>query len=535
MNKKSVLFCIVLISFILICMMFLYTNGVKYNKLVVDEETWNNLINERTITDRNLIESFKFNNYDAFYDKSMCTYYYSIIENSSNAYNPIIKYKINNPNAKIAINKEITDERIEDNETILILVYTDTEFSIYNLKCTTLPLLNINCENIEDMLTNEDTFDMSLRLFDNSKNAANRIIKSDGKMHKRGGMSSAYPKLGYKLSLTTKSLGNHTRNNNISLLGMRKDDDWILYAAYNDQEKVRNVFAMNLWNESCAKNNMFDVDNGNEYKYIEVFINNVYWGLYALGYPIDEKQLNLEPDNEYMFKKIQYNTAEEDVLNQNSLEMEFYRLINKTSNEEDAWNSLKNYYITLLQSHDTQELYNISDVNNVIDYYLFQEFIQGNDNAVGMHLKNVFITFKKYNNSQVALYSPWDYDLSMGNIYEDGAIAANAVLPYYVEVDKKIDFTFNCIGSLIRENDTNIIKLIKSRYKNLRETYWSEEHLEELISKYSKDIYDSGAYKREMQKWPHGTYSDDEKQKLKKFKKYVFERLKFVDGVIDEK
>lgn len=534
MNKKRILFFIVLIALVLIYIMFFYTKNVQYNKLVVDEETWNNLINERTITDNNLIEDLKFNDYEVFYENNQCTYYYSILENSSNGYNPYIQYKINKQNAKIAVNKEITDELIENNDTILLLVYTDTEFSIYNLKCTTLPLLNINCKQFEDASTSDDTFDMSLSLFDNSKNASNRVIESEGKIHRRGGMSSSFPKLGYKISLTTESLGNHTRNNNVSLLGMRKDDDWILYAAYNDQEKIRNVFAMNLWTESCAQNNMFDVNNGNEYKYIELFVNNNYWGLYALGYPIDEKQLNLDIDDEYMFKKIQYNTAEEDVLTQNTLEMEFYKLVNHTSNEEDAWNSLKNYYITLLQSHDTQELYDISDINNVIDYYLFQEFIQGNDNAVGMHLKNVFITFKKQNDRRVVLYSPWDYDLSMGNIYEDGAIAQNAVLPYGVEVDKKIDFRFNSIGSLERQNDANIVNLIKSRYKTLRETYWSEEHLEELISKYSKEIYDSGAYQRDINRWPNGTYNNEGK-KLTAFKAYVFERLKYVDGVIYEK
>lgn len=534
MNKKRILFFIVLMIFILISIMFFYTKSVQYNELVVDEETWNKLMNERTITDSNLIENLKFNDYEIFYENSKCTYYYSIIENLRNGYNPDIQYKCNKPSAKIAINKEITNELIENNDTILLLVYTDTEFSVYNLKCTSLPLLNINCEQFEDLSTSKDTFDMSLRLFDNRKNAANRVTKSDGKIHKRGGMSLAYPKIGYKISLTTQSLGNHTRNNNLSLLGMRKDDDWILYAAYNDQEKIRNVFAMNLWNESCAQNNMFGVNNGNEYQYIELFVNNEYWGLYALGYPIDEKQLNLDLDEEYMFKKIQYNTAEEDVLEQNTLEMEFYELVNQTANEKEAWNSLKNYYITLLQSRDTDELYSISDVNNVIDYYLFQEVIQGNDNSVGMHLKNVFLTFKKQNNRHVVLYSPWDYDLSLGNTYEDGAIAENAVLPYGVEVDKKIDFQFNSIGSLVQLKDKNIINLMKNRYKTLRETNWSEKHLEKLISEYSKKIYDSGAYKREMKRWPKGTYQD-ESEKLTKFQEYVFERLKYVDGVMSEK
>lgn len=349
-------------------------------------------------------------------------------------------------------------------------------------------------------------------------------------MHVRGAITSLFPKKGYKLSLEMESLGNNTRPNHVSLLGMRQDDDWILYAAYNDQEKVRNVFATNLWYESSAKSNMFGINNGNEYKFVELFLNNEYWGLYALGYRIDKKQLNLEEDTEYMFKKTQYDEAELNILNQEETKISNYELMNNTKNEEKAWKDLKKYYITLLESKDADELYNISDMNNLIDYYLFQEIIQANDNPREMFLKNVFITIKQYNNKNVILYTPWDYDNCMGNIY--GVNGKNFTLPYYVEVDESIDFKFNAIGSLQKLNDIKINNLIKDRYRELRKTYWSEEHLEDLISEYSRQIYDSGAFNRDKNRWYDGSFNE-ESEKLTKFREYVLDRVKYTDEFIN--
>ena len=108
------------------------------------------------------------------------------------------------------------------------------------------------------------------------------FIFSDGNIHVRGRTAQTYPKKGYRISLIQESLGGNTRPNHVSLLGMRQDDDWLLYAAYNDQEKIRNVFSSNLWKYTCATDNAQGMDIGMEYRYLELFVNGEYWGLYAL-------------------------------------------------------------------------------------------------------------------------------------------------------------------------------------------------------------------------------------------------------------
>ena len=63
-------------------------------------------------------------------------------------------------------------------------------------------------------------------------------LNSIGTMRERGRTSLSFLKKSYKVEL----------NNSYSLLGMGKDDDWILDALYTDSSKVRNKLSYDLWN-----------------------------------------------------------------------------------------------------------------------------------------------------------------------------------------------------------------------------------------------------------------------------------------------
>ena len=54
------------------------------------------------------------------------------------------------------------------------------------------------------------------------------------------------------------------------------------------------------------------------------------------------------------------------------------------------------------------------------------------------------------------------------------------------------------------------------------------------IDQYEIEIFDSGAYKRDAIRWPHGHYIEDQDEKLNLFKDYVKERLKIMDTYVEE-
>ena len=87
----------------------------------------------------------------------------------------------------------------------------------------------------------------------------------------RGSSSQVLPKKQYGFS--TK-LSNGTTNNNVSLLGMPADNDWILNSIAFDASLVRDFFCYNLYN------NMGNYTTRTQY--CEVVLNGKYLGLYIL-------------------------------------------------------------------------------------------------------------------------------------------------------------------------------------------------------------------------------------------------------------
>lgn len=532
MDRKKCLFIIILITFILFFVFVFTEKNIVYNNVIISSSEFDNITKTRKKSNELIIEKLEFNDYALLLENSTNTFYYSLIENNKNAYNPVISYTSKGNNTKISfVEEKIDDDLIANNKKIKLVIYNDNEYNIYYILCTKLPLINIKYDS-NAVLNHETNEKMEFYLFDNSSNAVNRVVNSEGYIHIRGASTSSYPKKGFKLSLTKKSPSENERKNYISLLNMRQDDDWILYAGYNDQEKIRNVFATNLWYDSCADNNSFNVTAGNQYKYVELFINNEYWGLYALGYQPDEKQLNLTKDsygnyNEYLFKKISWEQSE--LWSKNKIVyMKGYELVSE-DNSTAANHLLSNYYHILQNTTISNDIYNIIDVDNTIDYFLFNELILGADNPHAMSIKNVFIVLKKENNLYKTIYVPWDLDMALGNLWNE--TYKNYTIEYGNE-SLYNNFKLNGVYFLNKLGDKEIVEKTQNRYNQLRQNQWSDENITETILNYQSKIFDSGAFLRDKNRWPDGNYIS-ETIKLSKFNDFVIQRLKYMDDYVN--
>ena len=526
-NIKWIIAGIIVILLITIILLKISDKKVRLNEIKINEEQWNSIVSERNETKDKLVETIKFNDYDLIFDKLENKWFHSLIENNPTRFNPYVEYEDNKKiNIKIE-EKEITNDLIENNETIQMIIYTETEYYICSLVCTNLPIMNIEYDK-KYKIDEEDIANMKLYLFDNRETASTRVIKSDGTIHKRGGTSTTYEKKGYRISLEDDFLRKNNIENNTSLLGMREDDDWILYAAYNDQEKIRNVFSSKIWYDSCASNNEFGIKNGMEYKYIELFLNNKYWGLYALGFPIDKKQLQLSQQDS-LFKKFGWEYSE-NAIKDDTKNLEGYKIELKDRDEDAEWKKIIEYYRNTNQIDNSEQFYKIADIDNLIDIYLYFNFVQGVDNVSEYKIKNLYVSIKEGK----LLYTPWDLDNTFGNSWtdiEDNEHKNNAN-EYYIKATDNVIMKSNFIYKLKLNNDENMRTRIKDRYKELRKKEWSEDNLEKIINKYEKDIYNSGAFLRDRSRWPDGNYNHNS-TKLKIFKDYVKNRLKYMDEYIE--
>lgn len=500
------------ISFLIFCISFclllasLLRHPQRLSSYAVSEERIDELMAERTSTWDMLVKEISFNDTPLMYDEKGDRWFYSAAD-APERDDPFVKWEYQGGIGRVHV--------VFDG--IRLLMYTDREYHLYELVTTTLPLMRIEYEEKISFL---EDIPMHMTLLDNRPEAARHFITSEGKIHLRGNSTSIFPKLSYRFSLRTESDNGSIRGNDIPLLGMRKDDDWILYAGYNDQEKVRNVFSSNLWFESCAENNRWKLENGDEYRYVELFINHDYHGLYALGYPIDGVQLQL-------------NEREVSVKKNGWPETDLYYIL-QTPDTPEAWDLIHDYNEKILAA-DPAVMRSYADPDNAADLYLFLMLIQGEDHVKpDGRIKNLFLTFKEENGSRRLLYTPWDMDITWGNGWSSEV--KNHSLEYlYDSADNSFRMLRNPALILAESGDENAARMIENRYNALRKDAWSDERIDRMLDDLEAQIFGSGAYLRDMELWPDGNYIEPETG-LTRFRDYVHGRLSAMDelfGIID--
>ena len=181
-----------------------------------------------------------FDDFSITYDTLSNTYFYSIIEDSPSRHNPLVRTVSTRFNRyDVAILGDIlNDSSIKNNEQAKILLYTDDSYKLYSIAATTLPIVTINMnEQISDRDNPIGDLDepATFTLFDNRSDvsSSDRHITSHTYARLRGASSRRFTKNQFRLNLREISIAGTESNNHLSLLGMREDDDWILYSPYN--------------------------------------------------------------------------------------------------------------------------------------------------------------------------------------------------------------------------------------------------------------------------------------------------------------
>lgn len=264
MNKNKILIPIIILTVIIILLIIIINPTSRYNKIKISESMWNDIINSRTENKQLIIQDIKFNNFNLIVDESNNTIYYSLINESKNKYNPKVSFR-NTNNTKIAVlDDEITDEKVKTNYKFKLMIYSDTEYHIYNLVFTDLPILNI--DYIDNNVSKSKKIPIEIYLFDNLSNTPQRVIISSGKLRKNENI--------YEISLDMLTPGKNKRDNKISIFNMRPDSEYMLKPD-NTNLNTENKEQVNYQNQKVL-----------------LFVNNQYKGIYLLSDNPD-KQLQL--------------------------------------------------------------------------------------------------------------------------------------------------------------------------------------------------------------------------------------------------
>ncbi len=479
----------------------------------------------RTEAARPLVESISIGGTALVQDCEDGTFYFSLPQGENTAEQTLVC--AGEPGVKLAIQHDFEGQELPGGSTLALFAYTQAEYQKLTLVCTTLPIMKIDAEKDAEKIDKETSTPFVMTLYDNRPSVGLSVVQAEGTMHVRGRGSSNYPKKGYRLTLRHSN----GEENDVALLGLRTDGDWILYADYAETDKVRQVYTAKLWQEGCGADNEFGVQNSNEYKFLELFLNGRYWGLYALGYPIDSKQWQLS-EGEYSYFKNNPMVYETDPDYTIPGEVPGYELAGGgTQGEEinDIWQPLNDYYYTLLYTdwENRDVLYDLADANNAIDSWLFTDLIQGADQMLDDNrLYNYYLTSKKTKEGRKILFTPWDFDRTWGYV-----LGENNSNNFELTPKDHVTMTLNPVNRLIEWEETRMIKAVQQHWKLLRKNAWSDENVQRLLDGYEADVFASGVYERDHARWPDGGYTPGQND-LRDFRAYIKDRFAEMDRYV---
>lgn len=251
----------------------------------------------------------------------------------------------------------------------------------------------------------------------------------------RGASSLTYPKKSYRVQLKNASF----KNKNESIFGLRSDKRWLMLALYNERLRINNKVCHDLW---LDMHKLYYLDQEPEAlstirsRYVLVFVDNKYRGLYLFTEDVDAKQYKLkedegnEEDKDYGGGDRRYTGGELYKGDDNGAPNFFNHPFSVPalpaygtevwSNWEiklpdvSDWNNLREFSrqvrdteTSVLQSAIWSSLHK----ENFIDYYLYINLVYAEDNLG----KNLFMG--KYKKGEPYFYGVWDLDGTLGFQY----------------------------------------------------------------------------------------------------------------------
>ena len=321
--------------------------------------------------------------------------------------------------------------------TILLTVTFLANISAQFLTNSNLPIILINTNGAT--IYDEPKIKTDLKIIYNGVGKINKTTDAPNHynglagIEYRGSSSQIFPKKGYGIELWDDKLA----SKEVSLFGMPKESDWVLFASYNEKSFMHNVLTMRIAREM----GMYATRT----QYVEVLVNDVYMGVYVFEEKIKRatgrvdiaklKETDLKGDDitgGYIFKADKTTGAKlggwnSKYPNYNNFKTNFtyfqYESPNTITFEQKTY--LKNYVDiaekTLNDANfrdKTNGYRKYFDTKSFIQLFLVNELSK---NVDGYRISTYFYKDKDSKGGKIKAGPPWDYDITYGNAdYCDG-------------------------------------------------------------------------------------------------------------------
>lgn len=365
-------------------------------------------------------------------------------ENNSNIYETLVGeisdgkiiIKIDTPtdtyslkNARVSIEHEgALTYPVPDSETV-DLTSPDCIFTVKNIEGketkykveleygeNTIPVVCINTSDGQDILTKEYYVDATISIDTTGvdgwylPDGFDALEPTSTSIKGRGNSTWQWDKKPYKLKFDSK----------ISILGLEKSKKWVLLANYSDYSLMRNYVVMEtskvLSNELSPFSQLP----------VNLFVNGEYRGVYSIGedHDVGDGRVELSdnnglPDTSFMLEVGGYEEGE-DVYGKTVFYTDLIRWCSIESPEDDeVTQEQADFIIDYIQRTDAAVI-SLSgyeeyiDVDSLVDWFIANELFYNLESCFN---RSCYMT--KEPGEPLKMGPLWDYDLAMGNLYND--------------------------------------------------------------------------------------------------------------------
>ena len=407
-----------------------------------------------------------------------------------------------------------------------------------------LPIMVI--DTYGNQIPDEPRIDAFMGIIDNDSGGNNLGDNYNGyngqiTIEKRGNSSQWNDKTPYRF----ETVNEEGENNNVSLLGMPEENDWVLYAPWQDKSMIRNILTYKLSNDLGKY--------APRAKLIELYLNDEYRGVYVLMEKIkrDANRVDiskLNPDEisgddltgGYILKFDWFFTGDnlggfESDIDGNIYNYHYPKPSDIVPEQENYIINYINDFETIMSSDqyaDQSTGYpSILNVDSFVDFILLQELAK---NVDAYRLSTYIFKDKESVDNRLTAGPVWDFNHGYGNCdYGETWEFTGWLLDYNPEGGDQMSFWWELIWQ-----DEYFQNKISERYTELRSTVFSENHIYGVIDSLVNEL--GSSVDRNFSKWPIlGTYIwpnyyvfDTFEQEIDYLKSWISDRLNWMDSQI---
>ena len=437
------------------------------------------------------------------------------------------------------------------------LISNTTRQSNVSFTNSNLPIVLLNTNGVT--IPDEPKIDATMKIIYNGAGLINNVTDIpniyDGNIgiELRGSSSINYPQKPYKLE--TRNALNVKQN--VSLLGMPSESDWILLSNYNDKVFMRNTLAYKIFNEMgnySTKNRFCEVVLNGEYVGIYLLMENIKRGNDRVNIAkldlIDNDGIELTGG--YIIKNDYWEETNSWLSNYHPIDhpnfdvymvYEYPKAAVITTQQKTYIQGFVNDFETVLYSTNYADPLNgynkYIDVNTFIDYLIVNELARNGDGFKKSSYFNKNIDMPTAI-SKMKAGPVWDFDWAWKNINEC-AIFAQTNGAGWAHLVNNCNSDVNSPGWFVRLlQDVNFQNKLRCRWNVLRQNILSETSLNNYIDENALNL--NQAQSRHYQKWEHlglntgtpevGTIPTTFDAHIQSFKDWISVRLIWLDANI---